>query len=509
MGRTRHQLKPQIQQQMEKINAFILSGDVLSQKLVLQVNIPFVDLNNYATFTFMQDPTDDPYNESVENRNEFYQRRTDDARVREIKEFIKTSVLRQLSGEIVATIFPTAILLSTHIDDTSFELHKSYPIESDVFFGNNLYIVDGQHRLMAMRELYAEYKRMLFRSEEDESIFNYLNTYMFNCTLLLNFDMWEQAMVFADVNFKQKKVDKSLYYTIYGMNYSSNPADYNRNYIYIAHNLVKFMNTYELSPLKGKIMMLGTHQSNNRGYISQACLAEALMKNIYSPRGIWYVNPSDMQTPPNYKSMAVELLSFYVAVRSCFDKVWPTDSYQRDTILMKTTGVGAMMNLMAYIHTSKLPDEIKSLLKEECKTTICDEYIGFVKPLLQRVSAYQYELFTPKGNYTGTGGRGLVNQLYQQMKDLIENEVGEIAYKLIGTDTIKINNIDVDVKYYQDEDGFYSFKLSHYFKNSYQMAPYRPGSGSVAESMDHLKFKLKLYVDQVDADATYEVNQTF
>lgn len=494
---------------MEKINAFVLSGDVSSQKLVLQVNIPFVDLNKYATFTFMQDPTDDPYRETIESRNEFYQRRTDDDRVRKIKEFIKSSILRQQSGELVATLFPTAILLSTHIDDTSFELHKTYPIQSEIFFSNDLYIVDGQHRLMAMRGLYDDYSKMLFRSEEEEAILNYLKTYMFNCTLLLNFDMWEQALVFADVNFNQKKVDKSLYYTIYGMNYSSNPSDYNRNYIYIAHNLVKFMNTYELSPLKGKIMMLGTRQSNNRGFISQACLAEALMKNIYSPRGIWYVNPSDMQTSPNYKSMAVELLSFYVAVRSCFDKVWPVDAYQRDTILMKTTGVGAMLNLMAYIHTSKLPDEIKSLLRDSDKPNICNEYVGFVKPILQKVSLYQYELFTPTGNYAGTGGRGLVSQLYQRMRELIENDAEEMVYTLIGTDTIKINDIDVDVKYYKDEEGFYSFKLSHYFKNSYQMAPYRPGSGSIAKSMDHLKYKLKLYIDQVEKDATYEVNKSF
>lgn len=493
---------------MEKINAFVLSGDVLSQKLVLQVNIPFVDLARYATFTFMQDPTDDPYNDTVESRNEFYQRRTDKTRVREIKNFIKTSVLRQLSGEMVATLFPTAVLLSTHIDDTSFELHKSYPIQSNVFFSNDLYIVDGQHRLMAMCGLYAECSQMLFRSDEDDAIFNYLKTYMFNCTLLLNFDMWEQAMVFADVNFKQKKVDKSLYYTIYGMNYSSNPADYNRNYIYIAHNLVKFMNTYEQSPLKGKIMMLGPNQSNKRGFISQACLAEALMKNIYSPRGIWYVDPNDMQTPPNYKSMAVELLSFYVAVRSCFDNVWPAGANQHETILMKTTGVGAMLNLMTYIHTSKLPDDIKNLIKESTTPSVCNEYVGFVKPILKKIAGHQYDLFTPSGKYAGTGGRGLVKQLFQRMKDIIEGEC-ESAYTLIGTDTVKINGIDVDVKYYRDDGGMYSFMLSHYFQNSYQIAPYRPGSGSVAESMEHLKYKLKLYVDQVDSDATFIVNPNF
>lgn len=494
---------------MDKINAYVLNGDVVSQKLVLQVNIPFVELRKYATFTFMQDPTEDPYNSNIDSRNEFYQRRTDDSRVREIKKYIETSIKRQLSGEFIATIFPTAVLLSTHIDDTSFELHKTYPIQSDILFCNELYIVDGQHRLMAMRELFDEYSRMLFRSDGEEEILNYLNSYVYNCTLLLNFDMWEQALVFADVNFKQKKVDKSLYFTIYGMNYSSNPADYNRNYIYIAHNLVKFMNTFEQSPLKGKIMMLGPHQSNKRGFISQACLAEALMKNIYSPRGIWYVNPSDMQIPPKYKSMAVELLSFYVAVKSCFDKMWPEDVSQQDTILMKTTGVGAMLELMAYIHKNILPEEIKDQLDKAIKAEINNDYISVVKPHLQKLADRQFELFSSKGNYSGTGGKGLVKQLFDKMKDLIEGKVEEHSEQLIDNATVKINNIDVKVKYYKSEDGFYYFILSHYFKNSYQMEPYRPGSGSVAESMEHLKYKLNLYINQVEPDAISVENKSF
>lgn len=494
---------------MDKINAYVLNGDVASQKLVLQVNIPFVELRKYATFTFMQDPTEDPYNSNIDSRNEFYQRRTDDSRVREIKKYIETSIKRQLSGEFIATIFPTAVLLSTHIDDTSFELHKTYPIQSDILFCNELYIVDGQHRLMAMRELYDEYSRMLFRSDGEEEILNYLNSYVYNCTLLLNFDMWEQALVFADVNFKQKKVDKSLYFTIYGMNYSSNPADYNRNYIYIAHNLVKFMNTFEQSPLKGKIMMLGPHQSNKRGFISQACLAEALMKNIYSPRGIWYVNPSDMQIPPKYKSMAVELLSFYVAVKSCFDKMWPEDVSQQDTILMKTTGVGAMLELMAYIHKNILPEEIKDQLDKAIKAEINNDYISVVKPHLQKLADRQFELFSSKGNYSGTGGKGLVKQLFDKMKDLIEGKVEKHSEQLIDSAMVKINNIDVKVKYYKSEDGFYYFVLSHYFKNSYQMEPYRPGSGSVAESMEHLKYKLNLYINQVEPDAISVENKSF
>jgi len=42
---------------------------------------------------------------------------------------------------------------------------------------------------------------------------------------MMNFDTWEQAQVFAEVNFNQKRVSRSLYYDIYGMNYSEDSTD--------------------------------------------------------------------------------------------------------------------------------------------------------------------------------------------------------------------------------------------------------------------------------------------
>lgn len=62
---------------------------------------------------------------------------------------------------------------------------------------------------------------------------------------------------------------------------------------------------------------------------------------------------------------------------------------------------------------------------------------------------------------------------------------------------------------YEDKDHFFTFELSHYFQNKDQMAPYRPGSGAIAESIDHLLYKLKSYVNQVQPDASYVINSGF
>ena len=50
----------------------------------------------------------------------------------------------------------------------------------------------------------------------NELVLDYIKQFEFNCTILLGFDKWEQGKVFADVNFNQKPVNKSLYYDIFG-----------------------------------------------------------------------------------------------------------------------------------------------------------------------------------------------------------------------------------------------------------------------------------------------------
>lgn len=80
-------------------------------------------------------------------------------------------------------------------------------------------IVDGQHRFAAMMSLQDKHERILEGNDEklkkiSEKILTQIKAYKFNCTVLLNFDLWDQAQLFANVNFNQKQVNKSLYYDI-------------------------------------------------------------------------------------------------------------------------------------------------------------------------------------------------------------------------------------------------------------------------------------------------------
>ena len=467
------------------MNGYILNGNEELQKLMMQANIRFTELYKYATFTSMRDPIDDPYEfEDGAPQIEFYQWRTDPRRVKEIAKFIRT------------------------MEGTNFQIGETYNIETEPFYNDSLYIVDGQHRLMGMMSLYDSLNNSPALSKEEEYILNYLRRYVFNCTVLLNFDLWEQAQVFADVNFNQKKVDKSLYYTIYGMQYSTNPSDYNRNYIYIAHNLVKFMNTHPASPLKGTIMMVGNKTGYKKALMSQACLAEALITNIYSPRGIWYVNPNEFVQKPDYRYMAVELLSFYTCVMKTFPSSWPMNGQHR-SILLKTTGIWVLNKLMAYIHKFMLPPDIIQQLKQSKQSESLSDYEGFVIPILEKLVQMERHFFAIGGIYSGSGGKGLAKQLFDDIIKVIDNREEPRKDSLISQEEMVINEQTVGVKIYKSSDDLYYFRLSHYFQNKDQMDPYISGSGSVGNSLDDVRNKLQLYKEQVQPDAKMIDNKQY
>ena len=75
------------------------------------------------------------------------------------------------------------------------------------------------------------------------------------------------------------------------------------------------------------------------------------MKHMATPLGIWYIKSDNLPQKPNYRYMAVELISFYTCIKDMFKEYWPKDN-SHVSILCKTTGVNAMMQLMGYIHQS-------------------------------------------------------------------------------------------------------------------------------------------------------------
>ncbi len=480
------------------ITARVIGGNEDSQKLILQANIPFVELFPRARFTAMRDPSEDPYSEEDElPKNEFYQRRVDENRVNEIQRFIRNSILNEKNNKQVSVIFPTAMLLATNSDEY-LRMGKEYDLEYVINSSEEIYVVDGQHRLFSMMTLYKSLQApALFDDEESVFIRNYLEHYLFNCTIFMNFDLWEQAQIFADVNFNQKKVSTSIYYSIYGMNYSKNPDDLKRNHIFIAHKLVEFMNTYPESPLNGAIKMLG----RTRGYISQSFLADALIKNIKSPRGIWYFDPARTEGIPSYKYMSVELLSFFTVVKDSFSQVWPVNGQHR-SIICKTNGIGALLRYMVYLHREKMPRELAEILRKSSKTEVSEEYLSFAQKYLFRLKRYQEKLFGLSSEFAGSGGKGLEARLFNRMKDLSKYDMLEIK-------TFTINQIPFEVKYLRNDDGFYTYTLSRYYRTPDLLEPIAPDGVQLFDSLEEMEDSLRHYFEQIGPEATIVDNPKY
>ena len=434
-----------------KVKGYILNRKENIAQIVLQACIPFTALKESAQFGYRVNPMDDPYSASIfGDANEQYQRRVDKKRVGEIKEFIKKSVLKEKGSDVVSVLFPTAMLLAFDYDDEVIVDEKDNTFEFE--FPELVYIVDGQHRLWSMIELYKDVS--IQKDEDSLFVRNYLEKFKFNCTLLMNFDMWEQAQVFASVNFKQKAVNKSLYYDIYGMEYHEDENDREKNAMYVAHQIIQVLNDNSNSALHGFIKMLGT----GRGYVSQSCLADAMIPSILSDQGIWYVDFEALEgKTPVYNYMIVEVMSFFNAVAETFPNMWPKNGEKSPSILCKTTGIQVLVRLMGYLHRINSRSIHKMIDKNSPEIYINTEYQQLIKEYLNLFVKRQVELFGLKqygGSFSGTGGKGLVKGLYEELvrivekkqygrfKDWIENNVDADDYEDVYCLYQAVYNVD-------------------------------------------------------------------
>ena len=373
----------------KKINVIVQKAD--KDKAVMQACISFTDLIEIAKFTARIDPALDPYD--IDSTKKEYQRKLNIPHLNEIADYIKKAIRQRSSNHIA--LFPTSLLIA--FDDFEFKHNINNSIE-EITLPEYCYIVDGQHRLQAMKKVYES-------TTNEIDIQNYLNDFKFNCTILLNFDIWEQAQIFADVNFKQKKVNKSLYYDIYGSYPPEDKDDYKRNAIFLAHALVKYLNSNEDSPFYHSVKMLG----DGEGFISQAFLVESLLLHIQHPRGIWYID-SNICTEDTYREcIKKEVVTFFNIIKTEFTDIWRKENY----IIHKTTGIGALMRIMGHLH-SKIQGHDSFNIE-----FIEKEYEKRIIPYISKIKEQRQSLFD-KNTYGSTGGKGLESRLYNEMKDIVD-----------------------------------------------------------------------------------------
>jgi DGQHR domain-containing protein len=385
----------------------------LKNKIVLISAIQFIDLYKIIKFTNRQPSTWDPYdinyNNDFENSNEYYQRLVDTKRVNSIENFIKESFSKQeTNSDIISTIFPSSMIIA-------FDSEYNFNEDEDVVnyslpdFEESCLIVDGQHRMAAMISLY---KKLLHKkSDTNESyLISKIEKYKFNCTVLVNFDLWEQAQLFINVNFNQKSVSKSLYYDIFGSipNQFRNDKD---GAIYISHELVKYLNNSEKSPIKGFVKMLGTGE----GFLSQAFFVESILIH-FGTRGVWSKIGNDYSlNKKSYEILPKIFISYFEALLKVFPDYWPKINETYNNILFKTTGMGALIRLLGLVYKNlnngTYPNLNKVDFEKISKSELTDIFTEVFIPLKKNGKV----LFSKDGDFSGTGGAGLQSKLYRRL----------------------------------------------------------------------------------------------
>lgn len=354
------------------------------------------------------------------NNNQGYQRQLDDKRLNQIKKNIFHKIKLEIEGNQKQCIFPSSIILSLNNEEIDIEDSKTTIEMHKVVNNNKFFVVDGQHRFESFKQLYDQ--------SSDSKVKYWIENYKFNCVLLLNFDLWEEALIFSDINFHQKPVNKSMFYDLFGIMYNENlPKEYSS--IYLAHIIVQFMQKTPLSPFNNKIKMLGT----GFGFISQAALVNAILP-LFKKESIWfnaYVQYEQNKSKKSIKWLPFELIAFFDSVKITFNNSWPTDNQDniKSSIIYKTTGVGALIKLMEQLHNKIDVNSFNNYIdrfNDSDFVFLKTQYTELLKPL----KTYEDELFGEDSEYAHSGGQGLVKKLYNRMKSIIA-EYNEESFFLL------------------------------------------------------------------------------
>lgn len=139
-------------------------------------------------------------------------------------------------------------------------------------------ILDGQHRLAGL-ELAIEEERTklenpnLFAFENDDTLVNKLENFEFVVAIFIGYDLHEQAMLFANINLQQTKVNKSIVYNLEEYSKSRSPQR-------LCHEIAKLLTSEKKSPFYERIKMLGckTQDVDVSEPLTQAAVVEAIIK---------------------------------------------------------------------------------------------------------------------------------------------------------------------------------------------------------------------------------------
>ncbi len=269
------------------------------------------------------------------------QRRLDDKRVEELKQYVTT----------VDACFPTAVILAVpsvcvQYDEATNMMTLSNYLEPDggqdpIFYKEIAKVLDGQHRIAGLKD----YSGAPFE---------------INVSIFVDIDIAEQAYIFSTVNLAQTKVNKSLVYDLYDLAKSISPQK-------VCHNSAVALDEHENSPLFHRIKRLGvategrfnetitqaTFVQSLSKYICRNELAAAKDRDVYMRGEVPSKANADELKIVIFRNMVIEnkdvgiadiLWNYFDAVKERWPQAWSATGH--GIILNKTNGFRALMRFL-------------------------------------------------------------------------------------------------------------------------------------------------------------------
>lgn len=385
--------------------------------IVLIGKLKFVELLTIHRLTERKESLLDPFREeklTVVKEDEEFQRQLSPNKIAKIVNYLREK------GDSRG-LFPTSLLVALEYDS---DFNKDEPDED---FLSNAYhdkltscfinkdksklyipknprialIVDGQHRFYGVKKYFEQIGNV----NEKQNI----EAFEFVTTFLVGYDIYEVGKIFANVNFTQKPVNRSLYYDIFGA-----VPDTEKNEIKLAHDLALHLNNNPESPIQDMIKMLG----KGYGLFSQAFFVEKMLIHFKSG-GVWESIFDDyLANGKEYKKLPVFMKIYLNCIKDAYSQAWPKkiekegnfvySPFSYSFILCKTTGMGAFLRLIR---------DIYPLVKDDSDEVTRRK----ITNLLQRIPRSEVAtLFSKNGEYGGAGSEGLVIRFYKYLRNRFE-----------------------------------------------------------------------------------------
>lgn len=268
----------------------------------------------------------------------------------------------------------------------------------------------------ALAEVLKEVSRKTLTEALKEALTEALteaSNFQFLVTCLVENDIYLQSIVFADVNFNQKPVNKSLMYDIL----SVVPND--KNTAIFAHSLVRALNNS--NEFKNIVKMLGSGQ----GVISSAFMVETLKENLIEKGNLLrlyneYFDADSSSKDLEYKKLPTILIDYFIFIKENLKKYFPSQNngkYEANSFLFKTTGIYGLLMLF---------NDILLIIniKEYDSNIFKKQLMQIFKDIIDK-----QDIIFDSEKYNGAGSRSLQRAFYKDLQNYTKDKIDKIDKK--------------------------------------------------------------------------------